>query len=256
MRINRALLAGLLLLSAAASAAPWSSRWTVAGRSWNEQFTAPYTVNEASSPKQVSAQAVVSGQTITVATSGTITRTSGSYVTDGYLVGQTIKLSGSATTPSNNGTFTVTAVSALALAIVTGSLALTSESSTALVVSGQPRTSQGLLIWHTSTAAQFTGSARNTEVQMDIQPSAGAAANALVLRTNWTLTLAEEVGLGLAAYPYHVQFVAPSDSNVNPLGSQLDIYFADATEWTVVLAAASSWIIDFGGCNSTCQSGL
>lgn len=258
MRISRGLLAALLLVSAAASAAPWSSRWTVSGRKITPGDTAAFLISTNASQSQSSAQAVVSNQSITISGAAkTITRTTGSYVTDGYFAGQSATIGGSGS--GNNGTFIVTAVSALVLTVSTGTAVLTTETSSSLTVSGQGRlsiVSGGF--WHTSTAAQYAGSPTKLEIQMDAQPVAGAAASALSTRTTWYLQLAEQTGLTASPYQYHARFVAAPDPNVDPLLSAVDLYFNDAVLWALMptTQGAVQWFLDFGQCTGTCLTGL
>lgn len=255
--LRRLLLGGLLLWAAAAQAAPWSSRWTVSARKIAPGDAAVFTTQNQTSLNQTSAQTVVSGQSITINGAGkTVTRTSGSYITDGYFVGQTATIGGSAS--GNNGTVTVTVVAALVLTVQT-QITLTTETSSSLTVSGQARVGPGSgALWHTSLASQYTGATPKLEIQMDAQPVAGAAANALSTRTTWTLQYAEQFGVGLTPYQYHARFTAASDANVDALYSAIDIYFADATLWALMPTTAGpvSWFLDFGLCSGACLTGL
>jgi hypothetical protein len=242
----RSLVLSILILASTAEASPWSSRWTVVGRRVDPSFPAPYTVTLASSLAQVSAQPAVAAVSLA---GQVITRATGSFIGDGYQVGQTITVTGSSS--GNNQSAQVLVVAALTL---TTSRSWVTEA--ALTVSGQPKLSaSALMIWHTGSATQYNAMTRGRELQIDIQSTSGASANALSLRTQWTATYAEETGLSVA-YPYHARFSSMGDASVDPLGSVVDYYFADPAAWAALPGPSTTWFVDFGSCNSTCQSNL
>jgi hypothetical protein len=111
-------------------------------------------------------------------------------------------------------------------------------------------------VFYTTTQAFYTASVVGADVQVDIQPQTGAAANALGLRTGWVVSEAR-TGTGVGATYYIKLTNDPLDAVVDPKAT-VELFFSDPTQFGLFAPSAligTKLYVDWGSCNATSTCG-